>query len=102
MKIIPQSRLDALFFASVYGARAQTECDGTEPEKWYPSGSADWSNCYCEFERQCNGNFGPGYATELECCKGAYGGQPSGKCQNELASPLTISPTLSDEMAGSW
>eukprot|EP00571_Detonula_confervacea_P010921 CAMPEP_0172303464 /NCGR_PEP_ID=MMETSP1058-20130122/4993_1 /TAXON_ID=83371 /ORGANISM="Detonula confervacea, Strain CCMP 353" /LENGTH=486 /DNA_ID=CAMNT_0013014285 /DNA_START=1 /DNA_END=1461 /DNA_ORIENTATION=+ len=35
----------------------------------------------------------PVYPTHLECCKGAYGGQMSGKCLAELPSPPTTSPT---------
>jgi len=93
----------AIFFASVYGANAQTGCDGTEAEKWYPSGNAgDWSNGYCKFERQCNGQFGSGYADELACCKGFFGGQMSGTCLSNLAAPPTTSPTLSGGLAAFW
>jgi len=93
----------AIFFASVYGANAQTGCDGTEAEKWYPSGNAgDWANGFCKFERQCNGQFGSGYADELACCKGFFGGQMSGECVSRLAAPPTTSPTLSGGLAGFW
>jgi len=92
----------ALFFASVYGASAQTGCDGTEPEKWYPSGGSDWPNGFCKFERQCNGNYGAGFSTELACCQGQFGGQTSGVCLSNLPAPPTTSPTLSGGLAGIW
>ena len=84
-------------------SRAQTRCDGTEPEKWYPSGNAgDWTNGYCKFERQCYGRYGSGYATELACCNGFFGGQMSGECVSRFANPPTTFPTLSGGLAGFW
>merc|ERR1711865_195052 len=50
--------------------------------------------------------FGPGgrptYDTHLTCCKGAYGGQASGKCLSQLATPPTTSPTSSVFQAVFW
>jgi len=92
----------ALFFASVHGARAQNGCDGSEPEKWYPSGGSAWSDGFCKFERQCNGNYGAGYSTEIACCQGSFGGQMSGACLSNLPSPPTTSPTLSGGLAAFW
>jgi len=33
------------------------------------------------------------YSTQIACCKGAYAGQTSGECLNQLPSPPTMSPT---------
>jgi len=92
----------AIFFASVYGGAEAQGCDGTEPEKWYPSGGSAWTDGFCNFERQCNGNYGPGYSTQLACCQGAYGGQMSGACLSTLPSPPTTSPTLSGGLVDFW
>ena len=78
-------------------------CDGSQPPKWYPSGNfGDWANGYCRFEQQCGGNYGAGFDTQLACCKGAFGGQPSGKCLSELESPPTTSPTNPGGLADFW
>ena len=79
------------------------QCDGTEPQKWYASGNfGNWAEGYCRFEQGCGSNYGPGYSTQLECCKGAFGGQPSGKCLSELESPPTTSPTNPGGLADFW
>ena len=82
----------AIFFASVYGVNAQTGCDGTEAEKWYPSGNAgDWANGFCKFERQCNGQFGSGYADELRAARVSS----AGRCQaraSAISQPLPLRP----------
>ena len=67
-----------------------------------PSGGSDWTNGYCKFERQCNGNYGPGYSTEIACCKGFYGGQMSGTCLSNLPAPPTTSPTMSGGLVDFW
>ena len=93
-----------IFLACVYGgAEAQgSGCDGTEPQKWYPSGGSAWTDGFCNFERQCNGNYGQGYSTNLACCKGFFGGQVSGVCLSKLASPPTTSPTISGGLVDFW
>ncbi|EJK70750.1 hypothetical protein THAOC_07863, partial [Thalassiosira oceanica] len=65
---------------------------GTE---WYPDYSSAWSDAGClnTLPKPFNDGDRPVYATQLECCKAAYGGQSSGKCLSELASPPTTSPT---------
>jgi len=95
-------QLTAIFLAGVYGGADAQGCDGTEAEKWYPSGGSDWTNGYCKFERQCNGNYGQGFSTEIACCKGFYGGQMSGTCLSNLPAPPTTSPTMSGGLVDFW
>jgi hypothetical protein len=59
---------------------------------WHPQYKlpGGWAAGYCLFTTDCDT---PGYATELACCKGAYGGQVSGACLNALPNPPTQSPT---------
>ena len=96
-------QLTAIFLAGVYGGADAQACDGSEPEKWYPSGNAgNWAAGYCRFERQCGGNFGGGYSTNLACCKGTFGGQMSGECLSRLAAPPTTSPTMSGGLVDFW
>lgn len=57
---------------------------------WHPVYAAGWTNGYCAFKLDCNS---PSYSSQLACCKGAYGGQISGYCLNQLPSPPTTSPT---------
>eukprot|EP00571_Detonula_confervacea_P010027 CAMPEP_0172304092 /NCGR_PEP_ID=MMETSP1058-20130122/5534_1 /TAXON_ID=83371 /ORGANISM="Detonula confervacea, Strain CCMP 353" /LENGTH=446 /DNA_ID=CAMNT_0013015173 /DNA_START=85 /DNA_END=1425 /DNA_ORIENTATION=- len=72
-----------------------TQCD----KKWYPQ-VGNWPNGKCEFTRACGGNQGPGFSTNLACCKGAYGGQwPTSTCLENLESPPTTSPTTSSLIA---
>eukprot|EP00584_Thalassiosira_punctigera_P020068 CAMPEP_0172572722 /NCGR_PEP_ID=MMETSP1067-20121228/135819_1 /TAXON_ID=265564 ORGANISM="Thalassiosira punctigera, Strain Tpunct2005C2" /NCGR_SAMPLE_ID=MMETSP1067 /ASSEMBLY_ACC=CAM_ASM_000444 /LENGTH=578 /DNA_ID=CAMNT_0013365305 /DNA_START=63 /DNA_END=1799 /DNA_ORIENTATION=- len=64
---------------------------GTTPAKaWHPVYSAGWTNGYCQFTVDCNS---PSYSSEASCCKGAYAGQVSGYCFQQLPSPPTTSPT---------
>jgi len=59
---------------------------------WHPNYSAGWTNGICHKTVDCNS---PSYSSELACCKGAYSGQTSGFCLNNLPSPPTMSPTVS-------
>ena len=63
---------------------------------WYPDYDTAWTEAGClnTFPLPYkNKNDRPNYKTQLECCKGAYGGQMSGKCISQLPSPPTTSPT---------
>jgi len=91
-----------IFLACVYGGADAQGCDGTEPEKWYSSGGSDWPSGFCKFERQCNGNYGAGFSTELACCQGHFGAQASGVCLSNLPAPPTTSPTISGGLAAFW
>mmetsp|Transcript_18278 Transcript_18278/g.32216 ORF Transcript_18278/g.32216 Transcript_18278/m.32216 type:complete len:548 (-) Transcript_18278:144-1787(-) len=68
---------------------------------FYPDYSTDWSGASCTNTRPMpNGR--PKYSTMLDCCKGAYGGQMSGKCLSMLPSPPTGSPTNSAMEVDFW
>jgi hypothetical protein len=62
---------------------------------YYPKPGVAWTEGYCINERPFPNNVGQGYDDMLACCKGAFGGQVSGKCLAELPSPPTSSPTAS-------
>jgi hypothetical protein len=64
---------------------------------WYPDYDTAWSEATCLNTRPVPFGKGgrPTYSTMIACCKGAYGGQMSGKCLSELPSPPTTSPTSS-------
>jgi len=59
---------------------------------WHPVYSAGWASGFCRETVDCNS---PSYSSQLACCKGAYSGQTSGFCLNNLPSPPTMSPTVS-------
>jgi len=63
-------------------------------EFYYPN-YVGWTDGYCSNTLPLPFSAGgrPTYDTMLECCKGAYGGQVSGKCLSMLDSPPTTSPT---------
>jgi len=72
---------------------------------WYPDYDTAWSEAGClnKFPLPYpNVNDRPNYKTNLECCKGAYGGQVSGKCLSTLPSPPTTSPTNPGGIADFW
>jgi len=63
---------------------------------WYPDYDTAWSEAGCSNASPLpfpNKNDRPNYSTQLACCKGAYGGQISGKCLASLPNPPTTSPT---------
>ena len=72
------------------------------PQKWYPNGGSAWTDGFCNFACEPNGNYGQGYSTNLACCKGYFGGQVSGVCLSKLASPPTTSPTISGGLVDFW
>ena len=57
---------------------------------YHPNYSLPWDQGTCEFVVTCNS---PSYNTELDCCKGSYGGQISMACINHLENPPTSQPT---------
>merc|ERR1719491_2326579 len=68
---------------------------------YYPDYNTAWTEAGCLNERpKPSGR--PSYSTMLACCKGAYGGQMSGKCLSMLPSAPTTSPTTSDYMSDFW
>ena len=66
-------------------------------DEWYPDYSTAWSDAGClnTLPKPFKDGDRPVYESQLDCCKAAYGGQSSGKCLSELASPPTTSPTQS-------
>jgi hypothetical protein len=64
--------------------------DSRPSAAWHPQYQMGWSEGYCRYTVDCNS---PAYSTELNCCKGAYAGQISGKCISRLPNPPTSSPT---------
>jgi len=72
---------------------------------WYPDYDTAWTEAGClnKFPLPYpNVNDRPNYKTNLACCKGAYGGQMSGKCLSQLPNPPTTSPTNSGGIADFW
>jgi hypothetical protein len=76
-----------------------TWCPSTTPTLWHPNYSVAWIDSGCIQTRDCNS---PGYATQLECCKGQYGGQTSGACLAGLPAPPTNAPTNAAGAGGKW
>jgi len=68
---------------------------GGEGAEWYPDYSLAWSDGLCKNTTPLpfDENDRPLYDTQLECCQGAYGGQASNACIEDLESPPTSSPT---------
>ena len=88
-----------------YGGQASGACLNSLPnpptqaptesgplDVYYPTGL--WSEGICTNERPLPDNV-PTYDTQLDCCKGSFGGQVSGSCINDLPFPPTGSPTES-------
>jgi hypothetical protein len=62
-------------------------------EIWYQNPDiGDWTKGYC-INKLPTPNDAATYDSELDCCKGAYAGQSSGKCLSMLPAPPTVSPT---------
>jgi len=65
---------------------------GNTGSLFYPDYGTTWPEAGCVNVLPVpNGR--PTYMSQLECCKGAYGGQISGVCLSQLDSPPTTSPT---------
>jgi hypothetical protein len=66
------------------------------PDIWYPKPGVQWTDGYCVNDYpapdEATLNGAHVYDSELECCKGFYGTQTSGKCLTYLPSPPTASP----------
>jgi len=62
---------------------------------WYPDYDKAWALAGCSNKRPAPFASGgrPTYDTQLACCKGAYAGQMSGMCLQQLPSPPTTAPT---------
>mmetsp|Transcript_34030 Transcript_34030/g.71596 ORF Transcript_34030/g.71596 Transcript_34030/m.71596 type:complete len:421 (+) Transcript_34030:124-1386(+) len=78
---------------------APTESGGLDV--YYPDYGRTWAEGMCINTRPLPSGR-PTYSTMLSCCKGAYGGQMSGKCISQLPSPPTSSPTNSDYEVDFW
>jgi len=62
------------------------------PDIWYKNPAVgDWTVGYCINDHPAPSGLTT-YDSELDCCKGAYAGQSSGKCLSMLPSPPTASP----------
>jgi len=70
-------------------------------EVYYPDYNTAWTEAGC-INKHPLPSGRPAYSTMIACCKGAYGGQMSGKCLSMLPSPPTTSPTSSDYAAAFW
>eukprot|EP00581_Thalassiosira_minuscula_P007690 CAMPEP_0183710126 /NCGR_PEP_ID=MMETSP0737-20130205/5963_1 /TAXON_ID=385413 /ORGANISM="Thalassiosira miniscula, Strain CCMP1093" /LENGTH=419 /DNA_ID=CAMNT_0025938349 /DNA_START=336 /DNA_END=1595 /DNA_ORIENTATION=- len=68
---------------------------------YYPDYDRAWPEGICINTRPMPSGR-PTYSTMLACCKGAYGGQMSGKCLSQLPSPPTTAPTTSSFEADFW
>jgi len=70
-------------------------------DKWYADYDTAWTEAGCKADLPVPSGR-PTYDSQLACCKGAYGGQTSGKCLSGLASPPTTSPTQADGLGDKW
>jgi len=91
---------------SAYGGQVSGKCISMLPSPpttsptgvggldiFYPDyGQPSWNEGFCINTHPAPSGR-PTYATMLDCCKSAYGGQISGKCISMLPSPPTTSPT---------
>ena len=81
-----------LEWTQLAGTNCWYNTDNSPPTaEWYPVYSQGWPGGSCKYHIDCNS--GPGYDTELDCCKGAYPDQSSGYCLSQLPNPPTLSPT---------
>jgi hypothetical protein len=67
-----------------------TGADG--PDAYYPNWNLDFNDGIC-INKSPPPNGIKVYDTELDCCKGEYATQTSGKCLAALPNPPTVSPT---------
>ena len=65
-------------------------CPSSTPVLWHRDLTKTWSAGTCINVADCDS---PGFQTQLECCKGAFGGQMSGACLKGLPNPPTQLPT---------
>jgi len=65
-------------------------CPLSTPVLWHRDLTKTWSAGTCINVADCDS---PGFQTQLECCKGAFGGQMSGACLKGLPNPPTPLPT---------
>ncbi|KAL7438353.1 hypothetical protein ACHAXH_005877, partial [Discostella pseudostelligera] len=65
---------------------------GAAGADYYPNYDLAWTEGVCINTKPVPSGR-PVYATQIACCKGAYGGQASNACIKNLATPPTMAPT---------
>ena len=72
--------------------------------KYYADYSTPWPAAGCKDTLPHPISAAVFYATQLECCKGAFGGQTSGACIKGLPNPPTLIPTITTVagQGGGW
>ena len=91
-----------------YGGQVSGACKAgfanpsTTTTKWYADYGSSWAVAGCKSAFPY-----PSYATtffdnQLDCCKGAYGGQSSGACLAGLPNSPTMAPVTAGGVGGKW
>ena len=91
-----------------YGGQVSGACKAgfanpsTTTTKWYADYGSSWAVAGCKSAFPY-----PSYATtlfdnQLDCCKGAYGGQTSGACLAGLPNSPTMAPITAGGVGGKW
>jgi len=91
-----------------YGGQVSGACKAgfanpsTTTTKWYADYGTSWAIAGCKSTFPY-----PNYATtffdkQLDCCKGAYGGQTSGACLAGLPNSPTMAPVTAAGVGGKW
>ena len=91
-----------------YGGQVSGACKAgfanpsTTTTKWYADYGTSWAVAGCKTAFPY-----PSYATtffnnQLDCCKGAYGGQTSGACLAGLPNSPTMAPITAGGVGGRW
>jgi len=91
-----------------YGGQVSGACKAgfanpsTTTTKWYADYATSWAIAGCKSAFPY-----PSYATtffdkQLDCCKGAYGGQTSGACLAGLPTSPTMAPVTAGGVGGKW
>ena len=92
-----------------YGGQTGGDCTsinaaatGSGGTKWYADYGTPWPTAGCKSDTPYPIYATTFYETELDCCKGAYAGQPSGACITGLANPPTSKPTVAGDPGTDW
>jgi hypothetical protein len=94
---------DGAYSGQVSGAcKAGFANPSTTTTKWYADYGSSWAVAGCKSAFPY-----PSYATtffdnQLDCCKGAYGGQSSGACLAGLPNSPTMAPVTAGGVGGNW
>jgi hypothetical protein len=91
-----------------YGGQVSGACKAgfanpsTTTTQWYADYGSSWAVAGCKTAFPY-----PSYATtffdnQLDCCKGAYGGQSSGACLAGLPNSPTMAPVTAGGVGGKW